>query len=104
MNVIFITILHLQSNDRDKIELLDDPNEKTFDNIAKMFGLQKIGWIFTDLIADSSGKGTVKQVRGNVVSCNLNIIIYYDYINYCKNLNRYQFILDILLCSVTNLF
>lgn len=37
--------------------------------VAKRIGLQPVGWIFTDLVAqNSNGNGVVKHFRGTVVS------------------------------------
>lgn len=33
------------------------------DKLASDLGLQKVGWIFTDLVADDVRKGTVKHLR-----------------------------------------
>ena len=57
-----------QVNGRHGIELLKDDNAVLFSSIMKCYGMQCVGWIFTDLLADNSGKGTVQHVRGNVVS------------------------------------
>ncbi|XP_078611262.1 nuclear protein localization protein 4 homolog [Branchiostoma floridae x Branchiostoma japonicum] len=45
------------------LELLEDRNADVVDDIARKLGLRKVGWIFTDLVADDSGKGTVKNFR-----------------------------------------
>ena len=42
-----------------------DPNQDKINKLAKKLGLKCIGWIFTDLVMDESGKGTVKHFRGN---------------------------------------
>ncbi len=42
-----------------------DPNQDKINKLAKKLGLKCIGWIFTDLVMDDSGKGTVKHFRGN---------------------------------------
>ena len=43
--------------------LLSDPNEEVIDKLAADLGLQRVGWIFTDLVADDVRKGTVKHLR-----------------------------------------
>lgn len=53
-----------QESNRDSVKLLDDEHGKEVDELAAALGLQKVGWIFTDLIADNPAEGTVKQIRG----------------------------------------
>ena len=36
--------------------------------MAKKFGLKCVGWIFTDLVPEESGKGPAKHFRGNASS------------------------------------
>lgn len=38
-----------QSSEPDGVELLDDPNAETVDRLYAQIGLEKVGWIFTDL-------------------------------------------------------
>ena len=38
------------------------------EQVARGLGLQRVGWIFTDLLADDLSKGTVKHFRGHIVS------------------------------------
>lgn len=45
------------------LELLEDPKNMIVEYIAKSLGLMRVGWIFTDLLADDLTKGTVKHVR-----------------------------------------
>lgn len=52
-----------QESSRDKIKFLPDEKESIVDDIAHQLGLTKVGWIFTDLIAEDLQKGTVKHVR-----------------------------------------
>ncbi|XP_014262142.1 nuclear protein localization protein 4 homolog isoform X1 [Cimex lectularius] len=52
-----------QETSRDKVKLLPDERESLVNDIARMLGLVKVGWIFTDLIADDVQKGTVKHIR-----------------------------------------
>lgn len=54
-----------QESSRNSIQLLDDERADEIDELAAKLGLQKVGWIFTDLITDDAAKGTVKQIRGN---------------------------------------
>lgn len=52
-----------QEDTPDSIKLLPDPAGAVVDELAAELGLQKVGWIFTDLIADDVRKGTVKHLR-----------------------------------------
>ena len=52
-----------QEGTPDSIKLLPNPNEAVVDKLATDLGLQKVGWIFTDLVADDVRKGTVKHLR-----------------------------------------
>ncbi|XP_073246100.1 nuclear protein localization protein 4 homolog isoform X4 [Porites lutea] len=52
-----------QEGTPDSIKLLSDPNEEVIDKLAADLGLQRVGWIFTDLVADDVRKGTVKHLR-----------------------------------------
>ncbi|XP_031788253.1 nuclear protein localization protein 4 homolog isoform X2 [Nasonia vitripennis] len=52
-----------QESTRDSIVLLPDEKEALVDELAQSLNLKKVGWIFTDLIADDMKKGTVKHVR-----------------------------------------
>lgn len=52
-----------QEDTPDSIKLLEDPNEALVDKLASDLGLKKVGWIFTDLLADDVRKGTVKHLR-----------------------------------------
>ncbi|XP_022108417.1 nuclear protein localization protein 4 homolog [Acanthaster planci] len=45
------------------LELLPDYNAEAVEFVASKMGLRKVGWIFTDLVADDLTKGTVKHVR-----------------------------------------
>ncbi|XP_055902406.1 nuclear protein localization protein 4 homolog [Eupeodes corollae] len=53
-----------QESTRNSIKLLKDESMEDVDAVAKALGLQKIGWIFTDLIAEDPAVGTVKHIRG----------------------------------------
>jgi nuclear protein localization family protein 4 len=57
----------LQINSKNKIELLEDPQEEAIHRLTLRLGLVPVGWIFTDLVADDLTTGTVKNFRGNVV-------------------------------------
>lgn len=52
-----------QEGTPDSIKLLSDPSEAKVDKLAADLGLQKVGWIFTDLVAEDVRKGTVKHLR-----------------------------------------
>ncbi|XP_058797778.1 nuclear protein localization protein 4 homolog isoform X2 [Phymastichus coffea] len=52
-----------QESTKDSIVLLPDEKEAIVDELAQFLNLKKVGWIFTDLIADDVKKGTVKHVR-----------------------------------------
>ena len=47
----------------DSLELLDDLRADVIEKVAKEVGIQKIGWILTDLVADDLKLGTVKHLR-----------------------------------------
>ncbi|XP_060577563.1 nuclear protein localization protein 4 homolog [Ruditapes philippinarum] len=57
-----------QINSKNKIELLEDPQEEAIHRLTLRLGLVPVGWIFTDLVADDLTTGTVKNFRGNVDS------------------------------------
>ncbi|XP_033213216.1 nuclear protein localization protein 4 homolog isoform X1 [Belonocnema kinseyi] len=52
-----------QESSRDNVVLLPDGKEALVDQLARSLNLRRVGWIFTDLIADDVKKGTVKHVR-----------------------------------------
>lgn len=52
-----------QESTKDSIKLLPDEKESIVDELARSLNLKRVGWIFTDLIADDVKKGTVKHVR-----------------------------------------
>ncbi|KAG7209636.1 hypothetical protein KM043_011283 [Ampulex compressa] len=52
-----------QESTKDTIRLLLDERETLVDELAQSLNLRRVGWIFTDLIADDIKKGTVKHVR-----------------------------------------
>ncbi|XP_043280769.1 nuclear protein localization protein 4 homolog [Venturia canescens] len=52
-----------QESTRDTIVLLPDERDSLVDEVARMLNLQRVGWIFTDLIADEMKRGAVKHVR-----------------------------------------
>jgi len=49
------------TNAKNEMSLCDDPNEQQILEIAKRMGLERVGWIVTDLVPDKDGK--VKDVR-----------------------------------------
>lgn len=55
----FILYSVIQESTRDSIKLLPDEREATVEQIARKLGLKRVGWIFTDLIADDIQRGTV---------------------------------------------
>jgi len=55
-----------QVSSTNSLELQEDPYEEVISEITNKLGLSRIGWIFTDLVADDLEKGTVKHFRGNV--------------------------------------
>ncbi|KAK6643250.1 hypothetical protein RUM43_004755 [Polyplax serrata] len=52
-----------QEGSKDSITILPDDREQIVEELARHLGLVRVGWIFTDLIADDIQKGTVKHVR-----------------------------------------
>jgi nuclear protein localization protein 4 homolog len=48
-----------QENSRDQVKLLPDERQEVVDALARTLGLRRVGWIFTDLVADDVKKGTV---------------------------------------------
>lgn len=52
-----------QESTKNSIGLLPDEKEAIVDELARLLNLKRVGWIFTDLIADDLKKGTVKHVR-----------------------------------------
>ena len=61
--VSFFVFFSFQEGTPDSIKLLSDPSEAIVDKLAADLGLQKVGWIFTDLVAEDVRKGTVKHLR-----------------------------------------
>lgn len=53
-----------QESTRNSIKLTPDERAEEIDELAAKLGLRKVGWIFTDLIADNAALGTVKHIRG----------------------------------------
>uniref|UniRef100_U5EVM2 Nuclear protein localization protein 4 homolog n=1 Tax=Corethrella appendiculata TaxID=1370023 RepID=U5EVM2_9DIPT len=53
-----------QESGRDFIRLIDDEHENDVEEMAKLLGLRRVGWIFTDLISEDISAGTVKTTRG----------------------------------------
>ena len=64
--IMFVCVLQIGT--KNSIELLEDDREAAVNRVAQELGLTRVGWIFTDLVAEDTKKGTVKHVRGNVVS------------------------------------
>ena len=71
----FCRTVYPQVSGRNSCELLEDPNEDRINSVAEQLGLRRVGWIFTDLIAQDLKTGTVKHFRGNIVSFIINFLI-----------------------------
>lgn len=54
-----------QESSTNSLRLLNDPFQEVANKIADALGLQKVGWIITDLVAEDRTKGTVKHFRGS---------------------------------------
>nr|CAG4640847.1 EOG090X05T8 [Eulimnadia texana] len=52
-----------QESTRDSVTLLPDPREEVVEQVARKLGLRRVGWIFTDLIAEDAQQGTVRYFR-----------------------------------------
>ncbi|XP_046855842.1 nuclear protein localization protein 4 homolog isoform X2 [Xenia sp. Carnegie-2017] len=52
-----------QVSESDRVQLLDDPQASILDEVAKKVGVEKIGWIVTDLVAENLQLGTVCHLR-----------------------------------------
>ncbi len=52
-------LFNLQESTRDTTKLLPDEREAVVEEVARKLGLKRVGWIFTDLIADDIQRGTV---------------------------------------------
>lgn len=52
-----------QETSADCVRLLPDDREAVVDELANALGLRRVGWIFTDLIAEDAQAGTVKHFR-----------------------------------------
>lgn len=62
MNKYIIMCSHCvigQESTKDTIRLLPDEREALVEELGRTLNLRRIGWIFTDLIADDVKKGTV---------------------------------------------
>lgn len=80
-----------QESSRDSVRLLPDEKEDVVEQIATSLGLRRVGWIFTDLLAEDVQKGTVKHTR-NIESHFLSAqecIMAGDYQNLHPNSCRY---------------
>lgn len=53
-------------NTENSIELRDDPHAEVVDCVASKMGLRRVGWIFTDLLAEDVRAGTVRYLRHKV--------------------------------------
>jgi len=53
-----------QESTRNSIKLLEDPKEAEIEEMAKVLGLMRVGWIFTDLLNHETISGKVKHLRG----------------------------------------
>lgn len=65
-----------QESNRDSITLLDDDKSDLVNELAQALGLVRVGWIFTDLIADDVKKGTVSNISYNLITF-LKIFFYF---------------------------
>ena len=54
-----------QESTVNSLRFYPDSSEEVVEKIAKKLGLQKVGWILTDLIAEENNKGTVKNIRNS---------------------------------------
>ena len=61
-------LLLLQVSSNNSLELQEDPYEKVIAEITNKLGLMRIGWIFTDLVADDLEKGTGKNPLRDLAS------------------------------------
>lgn len=52
-----------QESSKDSIRLLPDEKEEVVEQLAHGLGFRRVGWIFTDLLAEDVQKGTVKYTR-----------------------------------------
>lgn len=52
-----------QSSTEKRVEFENDPNEKLVDDLCSWLGMQRVGWIFTDLWAENASAGTVYCTR-----------------------------------------
>lgn len=57
--LVNIKVIIGQESTKDTIRLLPDEKEALVEELGRMLNLKRIGWIFTDLIADDVKKGTV---------------------------------------------
>lgn len=53
-----------QESSTNSLRLLNDPYQEVTDKIADALGLQKVGWIITDLVAEDRSKGKVETCIG----------------------------------------
>lgn len=57
-----------QKSSKSSVELEEDEREEVVEQVARGLGMRRVGWIFTDLVAEDLQKGTVKHFRGHVNS------------------------------------
>lgn len=57
----------MQESSRDNVVLLPDGKESLVNELAHSLNLRRVGWIFTDLIADDVKKGTVSKMFKNKI-------------------------------------
>ena len=60
--IVWSFVEYLQESTRDSIALLPDEKEHVVQELAQQLGLCRVGWIFTDLVADDVKKGTVSRI------------------------------------------
>ncbi len=65
--ILHVAFFPCQVSSRNSVELIEDDREEQVNSIAEQLGLRRVGWIFTDLVAQDLKTGTVRHFRGNIV-------------------------------------